>query len=83
MIFFVFIFLLYLKTIIDYYKEIETVDGYILSEEKVFFEVNKNDEILEYTLVNNKISIDVPDTEKNNNIIDYLSYIILSIGDSK
>lgn len=63
-----------------YYKEIETVDGYILSEEKVFFEVNKNDEILEYTLVNNKISIDVPDTEKNNNIIDYLSYIILSIG---
>lgn len=63
-----------------YYKEIETIDGYILNEEKVFFEIDKDGEILEYTLVNNKEYIDVPNTEKNMCIIDYLSYLILSIG---
>ena len=62
-----------------YYKEIETVDGYILSEEKVYFNVDDTSANLEFTLVNNKITIDVPDTMKNKSSLGHAFYIIIYI----
>ena len=61
-----------------YYKEIETVDGFILSEDKVYFDIVENDKVLEFTLVNKFEKIDVPNTEKNSTgAFDIILYILL------
>ena len=53
-----------------YYKEISTIDGFVIDENKVFFEVKDNDEIQEFTLVNLRTKVEVPDTYKEMNIWD-------------
>jgi uncharacterized surface anchored protein len=45
-----------------YFQEIETIDGYILSDEKVYFDVNSDGEIIQKTLVNEIKEIEVPNT---------------------
>ena len=64
-----------------YYKEISTLDGYIIDENKVYFEVLENDKIIDFKLINNHEQIDVPNTLKNNNLfIELLPSILVFIG---
>ncbi len=56
-----------------YYKEVETVEGLILNEEKVYFSITENNVDLEFTLVNEI----VPNTLKNKNY--FVEGIIASI----
>ena len=60
-----------------YYKEISTIDGFVIDENKVFFEVKDNDEIQEFTLVNLRTKVEVPDTYKEMNIWDKIIACIL------
>lgn len=48
-----------------YYKEISTIDGYIINDEKVYFNIINDNEILEFDFVNIKKEIEVPNTEAN------------------
>ena len=60
-----------------YFQEIETIEGYTLNDEKVYFEITKDGEVIQHTLVNDSI-IKVPNTEENNYIIPIS--IILACG---
>ena len=48
-----------------YYKEISTIDGYIINDEKVYFNITTDNETLEFNLVNIKKEIEVPNTGAN------------------
>ena len=48
-----------------YYKEISTIDGYIINDEKVYFNITNDNETLEFNLVNIKKEIEVPNTGTN------------------
>ena len=48
-----------------YYKEISTIDGYIINDEKVYFNITNDNETLEFNLVNIKKEIEVPNTGAN------------------
>ena len=64
-----------------YWQEIETVEGHELNDEKVYFEVTKDGEIIQDTLVNNTIKIEVPDTEYSENyVIEILGSVLILIG---
>lgn len=61
-----------------YYKEISTLENYILNNDKNYFEVKKDGEIINSTLVNVKEEVEVPNTNLNKN---YSKYIIsFSLG---
>ena len=64
-----------------YFQEIATVDGYVLSDEKVYFDVTTDGEIIQKTLVNELEEIDVPDTSSNS-YINIFAGIIILIGTS-
>ncbi|MDO5556952.1 MAG: SpaA isopeptide-forming pilin-related protein [Clostridia bacterium] len=57
-----------------YYQEISTLESYVLNDEKVFFDVVNNGEIIESILINKVIEIEVPNTNKDYN------YIYIAIG---
>ena len=61
-----------------YYQEIETIDGYTLSEEKVYFDVTTDGEIIQKTLVNKLKEIEVPNTLSENYVNIIASIIVLS-----
>ncbi len=64
-----------------YFKEIATLDNYILSEDKVEFEVKNDGEIIENQLINELQEIIVPDTFKNDyQTLVMFSLIIIGIG---
>ena len=48
-----------------YYKEISTIDGYIINDEKVYFNITNDNETLEFNFVNIKKEIEVPNTGAN------------------
>lgn len=48
-----------------YYKEISTIDGYIINDEKVYFNITNDNETFEFNLVNIKKEIEVPNTVTN------------------
>lgn len=61
-----------------YYKEISTLENYILNNDKNYFKVEKDGEVITSTLVNDLEEVEVPNTNLNK---DYTKYIIsLSIG---
>ena len=61
-----------------YYKEISTLEHYVLNNDKNYFKVEKDGEIINSTLVNDLEEVEVPNTNLNRN---YTKYIIsLSIG---
>ena len=61
-----------------YYKEISTLEHYVLNNDKNYFTVEKDGEIINSTLVNDLEEVEVPNTNLNRN---YTKYIIsLSIG---
>ena len=64
-----------------YILEKEAPSGYILNEEKMFFEIKENGEIVKATMVNEKVIIEVPNTFMNqNNTAIYLSSILIILG---
>ena len=62
-----------------YYKEISTINGLILNDEKHYFSVKTNEEILEFTLVNEFEEIEVPNTSSNT-YINILAGAIVLLG---
>lgn len=60
-----------------YYQEIEAPDGYILNEEKIYFEIKENNEIVYGNMTSEEIT--VPDTNKNENylwlVVSIISFI--------
>lgn len=66
-----------------YYQEISTANGYILNDEKVYFGITTNGEYQQYTLVNEKETVEVPKTGLNEskllNIVGAIA-VITGIG---
>ena len=59
-----------------YYKEISTLENYVLNNDKNYFKVEKDGEVIESTLVNNLEEVEVPNTNLNMN---YTKYIISGV----
>lgn len=55
-----------------YLEEITPADGYQLLDDIIEFEINNNKEVITITVTNEKIDIDIPDTEISMNIDDYI-----------
>ena len=51
------------------YKELDTLEGYVLDENEYYFSVTKSNEIVELKLVNEFRQIDIPNTSSNSYII--------------
>ena len=64
-----------------YFQEIESLEGYILSDEKVYFDVLENNKDLEYTFVNELEEIDIPNT-LSETYINVIAGVILIVGAS-
>ena len=58
-----------------YYQELKTIDKYILNNEKVYFDIITDGEVIESTLINIMEEVEVPSTNQDKN---YLIYIICS-----
>ncbi len=66
-----------------YFQEIETIDGYKLSDEKVYFDITEDGEFIQKTLINELEEIEVPDTLENKIPIAEIiscSFLVLGIG---
>ena len=64
-----------------YFQEIKSLDGYILNDEKVYFDINEDGEYIQYTLVNETETIEVPNTKLNNcKILDIIGFILIIVG---
>lgn len=61
------------------YKELETLNGYILDEEKHYFNVTQDGEVIELNLINKLKEIEIPNTSSNSNFIS-ISVLMLGIG---
>lgn len=60
-----------------YYKELKTIDGHILNDEKVFFDVTEDGAIIETTLVN----IKVPNTSlSDSKVLDVVGIVLIIAG---
>jgi len=62
-----------------YYQELKAKDGYILNEEKVYFDVTEDGEYIQKTLVNQLKEIEVPNTSSNS-YIDIIAGVIVLTG---
>ena len=62
-----------------YFQEIETIDGYELSDEKVYFDVTEDGEYIQKTLVNELKEIEVPNT-LSNSYVNLAGLIIIALG---
>jgi len=51
------------------YKELETLEGFVLDQNEYYFNVTKDGELIELELVNDFIEIEVPNTSSNSYII--------------
>ena len=58
-----------------YFQEIATLDGYKLSDEKVYFDVTSDGEYIQKTLINEELKVNVPNTLKN----DYLKIMMVGL----
>lgn len=66
-----------------YYQELKTIKGYKLNNKKVYFNVTKEGELIESTLVNNKEIVRVPSTGLSNinkKIASSINLIIIGLG---
>lgn len=64
-----------------YILEIEPATGYIKTDEKMYFEIKEDGEIVKCTMTNEKIVVEVPNTEENENfLIEIISGIICISG---
>ena len=64
-----------------YILEIEPATGYIKTDEKMYFEIKEDGEIVKCTMTNEKIVVEVPNTEENDSfLIEIISGIICVSG---
>ena len=66
-----------------YIVEKEAKTGYSLSDEKVYFEIKENNEIISAIMTNEKVVVAIPNTEKNSRSINKVVYVItfmISLG---
>lgn len=64
-----------------YILEIEPATGYIKTDEKMYFEIKEDGEIVKCTMTNEKIVVEVPNTEENDSfLIEIVSGIICVSG---
>lgn len=60
-----------------YYKELKTIEGFVLNEEKVYFDVTEDGAIIETTLVNVK----VPNTSlSDSKVLDVVGIVLIIAG---
>ena len=59
-----------------YFKELATIDNYVLSDEMIFFDVTENGAVIETSLINVK----VPNTNQNENYVFYIVTGLLSLA---
>ena len=62
-----------------YFQEIATIDGYVLSDEKVYFDVLNDGEVIQKTLVNELEEIEVPNT-LSNSYLDLVAIGMIGLG---
>ena len=63
-----------------YWQEIAGVDGFIMSDEKVYFDVTEDGEVIQKTLVNETEEIEIPNTEANfDTIVIPIGFISIGI----
>ena len=62
-----------------YFQEIETIEGYELSDEKVYFDVTEDGEYIQRTLINELEEIEVPNT-LSNSYVNLAGLIIIVLG---
>ena len=62
-----------------YYQELKAKDGYILNEEKVYFDVTEDGAIIESTLINEEI-VEVPSTGLSNVNYEVVGSLILIVS---
>ena len=60
-----------------YILEKEAPEGYYLNEEKMYFEILEDGEIVKCTMTDEKVIVEVPNTEENNYIIP-ISLILMA-----
>lgn len=64
-----------------YILEKDAPEGYILNEEKMYFEILEDGEIIKSTIANEKIKVEVPNTLKNDYLtIGMIGLILLGTG---
>lgn len=64
-----------------YYKEVEAPEGYLLNEEEVYFEISEYNTTYKYSLTNDEVIIEVPDTlTKESYKTYYVAAIVFLIG---
>ncbi|MBE6150522.1 MAG: hypothetical protein E7162_01720 [Firmicutes bacterium] len=63
-----------------YLVESEAPDGYVLSTDKMFFEIRENGEIVKAEMTNEKLVVEVPDTNLNKNYNLYFVIAFLTIS---
>lgn len=64
-----------------YILEIKPATGYIKTDEKMYFEIKEDGEIVKCTMTNEKIVVEVPNTEENDSfLIEIISGIICVSG---
>lgn len=64
-----------------YALERRAADGYLLTEEKLIFEIKENNEIVKVNMTNEKIVVDVPDTDlKEKPILSILGGLLILTG---
>ena len=59
-----------------YIIEKEAPTGYNLNSEKMFFEIKEDGEVVKATMVDEKVIVEVPDTEKNDYTIQISAILI-------
>jgi len=64
-----------------YILEKEAPESYLLNEEPMYFEIKENDEIVKAIMTNEKIIVEVPNTEQNDNFfVEIISGIVCICG---
>ena len=64
-----------------YIIESEAPEGYLINDEKMFFEIKEDGEVVKATITDEKIIIEVPITEQNKSYIFYIvSGVIIAVG---
>ena len=64
-----------------YILEKEAPEGYVLNDEKMFFEIKENGEVVKATMVNEKVIIEVPNTFMNkDNTLLYIGSCLILLG---
>ena len=64
-----------------YFIESQAPEGYILNDEKVYFEIKYNGDIVNSTVTNEKMVVEVPKTSLNDSfVLDIVAVVLILVG---